>query len=85
MANSDHLVGSLIVTVAIIAMAEVARPLRFVNMLFGFWLMTAPWILSGSFADTWNGLVIGAALVALSLPNGRAGREHYGAWDKLVF
>ena len=29
MADSDHLVGALIVTVAVIAMAEVARPLRF--------------------------------------------------------
>src|SRR3546814_10822823 len=62
MANSDHLAGSLIVTVAIIAMAEVVRPLRFVNMLFGLWLMAAPWILSGSSADIWNGLVVGAAL-----------------------
>lgn len=85
MANSDHLVGSLVVTVAIIAMAEVARPLRFVNMLFGLWLMAGPWILSGSSADTWNGLVVGATLIALSLPNGRVGREHYGAWDNLVF
>ena len=85
MANSDHLAGSLIVTVAIIAMAEVVRPLRFVNMFFGLWLMAAPWILSGSSADIWNGLVVGAALVALSLPNGRVGREHYGAWDNLVF
>src|SRR3546814_21098796 len=85
MANSDHLAVSLIVTVASIAMAEVVRPLRFVNMLFGLWLMAAPWILSGSSADIWNGLVVGAALVALSLPNGRVGREHSGAWENMVF
>jgi hypothetical protein len=35
MANSDHLVGALVITVAVCAMAEVARPLRFINVLFG--------------------------------------------------
>ena len=35
LADSDHLVGALIVTVAVIATAEVARPLRFVNVVFG--------------------------------------------------
>jgi hypothetical protein len=44
-ANSDHLVGALIITVAVCAMAEVARPLRFLNVAFGFWLIAAPWLL----------------------------------------
>jgi len=42
MANSDHLIGALTITVAIIATAEVARPLRFINALFGIWLVIAP-------------------------------------------
>ena len=33
--DSDHLVGALVVTFAVIAMAEVGRPLRFLNVLFG--------------------------------------------------
>ena len=48
MADSDHLVGALIVTFAVMAMAEVARPLRFVNVAFGLWLMLAPWAAAGS-------------------------------------
>jgi hypothetical protein len=31
-ANSDHLVGALIITIAVCAMAEVARPLPFLNV-----------------------------------------------------
>src|SRR3546814_19145527 len=33
MADSDHLVGALVITVAVRAMAEVARPLPFINQI----------------------------------------------------
>lgn len=84
-ADSDHLVGALVVTVAIIAMAEVARPLRFLNVLFGLWLIAAPWLLQGSnVTGDVAGMVAGLALIALSLPRGRRSKEHYGSWDRLI-
>ena len=43
MANSDHVVGALVITVSITATAEVARPLRFANAALGAWLVAAPW------------------------------------------
>ena len=49
-ANSDYLAGAMIITIAICAMAEVARPLRFLNLLFGLWLAGAPWLLGGATA-----------------------------------
>jgi hypothetical protein len=82
LANSDHLVGALVVTVAVIAMAEVARTLRFINVLFGAWLIIAPWLLSGGSAVAASvEVVVGIALIALSLPRGRRSAEHYGSWD----
>jgi hypothetical protein len=85
MADSDHLVGALIITVAVIAMAEVARPLRFLNVGFGLWLVVAPWILNGaSTTASWAGVFVGLAVVALSLPRGRLSKEHYGSWDRLI-
>ena len=86
MANSDHLVGALVVTVAITAWAEVARPLRFINVLFGGWLIAAPWLLdgAGSALSVWNGVASGALLSALSLPRGPV-RDHYAGWDRYVF
>jgi hypothetical protein len=86
MADSDHIVGGLVITVAIIAMAEVARPLRFLNIAFGLWLVAAPWLLSGvpSAFATVNSVIAGLALVALSLPRGRRSGEHYGNWDRFV-
>ena len=85
MANSDHLVGALIVTFAVMAMAEVGRTLRFVNIGFGLWLVFAPWLLAGaSTFASWVGVLIGLSVVALSLPRGKSSSEHYGAWDRLV-
>ncbi|MFW6077900.1 MAG: SPW repeat domain-containing protein, partial [Hyphomicrobiales bacterium] len=80
------IVGGLVITVSIIAMAEVARPLRFVNVPFGLWLMIAPWLLTGagSSVAVLNGVLAGLALVALSLPRGRRSGEHYGGWDRFV-
>ncbi len=85
MADSDHLVGALILTVAVIAMAEVARPLRFLNVVFGLWLMAAPWLLEGaSTLAAWVGVIIGIAVIGLSLPRGPRSDEHYGSWDRYV-
>src|SRR5439155_21996630 len=70
-ADSDHLVGALVATVAVIAWAEVVRALRFVNVLFGVWLIAAPWLLGGTTTGTiWNDVLVGAALIMLSLPRG---------------
>ncbi len=47
MANSDHLIGSLVLTVISLAAAEVARPLRFLNILLGLALFCHPVHLRG--------------------------------------
>ena len=85
MADSDHLIGALAITVAVSAMAEVARPLRFISVLFGLWLIAAPWLLPGAtLLGAWAGVLTGAALIALSLPRGKRSSEHYGGWDRYV-
>ena len=85
MADSDHLVGALVVTTAVISMAEVGRPLRFINVLFGTWLVLAPWFLDGaSPLASWTGAVVGIAIIGLSLPRGTRSREHYAGWDRFV-
>jgi hypothetical protein len=73
------------VTISIIATAEVARPLRFVNVPAGLWLIAAPWVLEGgSMSANIAGAILGLAIVALSLPRGARSQHHYGRWDKLV-
>jgi len=83
-ADSDHLVGALIVTFAVIAIGEVARAVRFINVLFGAWLIAAPWLLAGiGQAASWNGVLAGVVLIVLSLPRGKV-KERYGSWDRYI-
>jgi hypothetical protein len=83
-ADSDHLAGALIATVAVIATAEVGRPTRFVNVPLGLWVIASPWILAGaSTAATVNAVVVGIAVILLSLPRG-AVRERYAGWQRRI-
>src|SRR3546814_10828966 len=78
MANSDHGVGALVITVAIIATAEVARALRFINVALGAWLIAAPFLLTGvGHLGAIMSVVVGIALIGLSLPRGKRSAEHY--------
>lgn len=84
LANSDHLVGALVFTFSIASFAEVARPLRMINILFGIWLIAAPWFIGGGHwvaagADT----VVGILLLLLAVPRGQI-RHHYNGWDRFL-
>jgi hypothetical protein len=81
----DYLVGALVITTAAIATAEVTRPLRFINVGFGLWLIATPWLLGGApVAGQASDVLVGLALVWLSLPRGPRSRGHYGGWDRLI-
>jgi hypothetical protein len=84
MANSDHLMGSLLITVSVLAFAEVARPLRFLNLPIGAWLIAAPSFLEGAgFAATVGSLIAGVLVIGLSLPRGPI-RHRYAGWNALL-
>ena len=85
MANSDHLIGALVVTFSIMAFAEVGRALRFINVPLGAWLIVAPWLLDGIASPfaAWNGVISGVLLIGLTIPRG-AIRNSYGGWDPYV-
>jgi uncharacterized membrane protein len=83
-ADNDHLVGSLVITVAGIALAEAARPVRYVNVALGAWLAAAPWLLDGyTTAGAAASVLGGLLIVGLALPRGSI-RQHYGAWDRMI-
>jgi nucleoside-diphosphate-sugar epimerase len=83
-ADSDHLLGALIVTISIAAMGEAARPARFINILLAIALMFAPFMFDGgsAVADV-AGVVAGLLLVALSIPRGRIDNA-YGGWSRYL-
>lgn len=82
--HSDHFIGAMIVTTAVIALADVGRVLRFANLLFGAWVIVSPWLLRGTIASAiWNDVVVGALVILLSFPRGRVG-ERYGSFARFI-
>ncbi len=83
-AHSDHLIGALIITVAIIALADVGRAARFVNVLFGVWLIASPWLLGGATTGArWNDMIVGTLVLLLSFPRGPVS-ERYGSYERFI-
>lgn len=84
MADADHVLGALVVTVSITALAEIARPVRFLNVLAGCALLATPWMFEGgSAAADWASVATGLALILLSLPRGRISNK-YGRWSRYL-
>jgi hypothetical protein len=80
MANADHLVGALALTVISLAAAEVARPLRFLLVPLGAALLVTPFVFEASTTQLAASIACGIALIALSLRRGPI-RGRYGAWQ----
>jgi hypothetical protein len=83
MANADHLIGALALTVISLAAAELARALRYLLIPLGAALLFTPFIFDAAAAQIIASLACGAALIGLSLRRGPI-RERYAGWQKLI-
>ncbi len=83
MADADHLIGALVLTVTVSAFAEIARPLRFLNMAFGVALLITPFAYGAPWLATLTYLLCGALLIGLSIRRGPV-RNRYGSWSKVI-
>ncbi|MEX2455545.1 MAG: vitamin K epoxide reductase family protein, partial [Rhodospirillaceae bacterium] len=82
---SNHIAGCLAILIAVTAMAEIVRPLRFLNVALGAWVAVSPFLMGGATtAEAAVHVVIGIALVGVSLPRGTRSEEHYGGWDRVI-
>lgn len=64
-ATNDRIVGPIVASVAFVALWDVVRPLRWLNVAPALWLLVAPWILG--YQDTVSTAnSVGAGLVALA-------------------
>jgi nucleoside-diphosphate-sugar epimerase/uncharacterized membrane protein len=83
LANADHLIGALAITIAVTALAEVARPVRYLNVLLGLALLVVPFIYDASMPVMLSELVCAVLLILLSLRRGPV-RNQYGNWNRLI-
>jgi len=83
MANADHLIGSLIITITITAFAEVARSLRFLNIFLGMALLIIPFVYGAGALSVISSVICGFALIALSFKRGSISNS-WGEWNKYI-
>ena len=82
-ANNFTTPGALVITFSVIAMAEVGRALRFINIAFAAWLTVAMFLFKNVFAQALSNTVIsGVIVIVLSFPKGGI-PEKYGTFDRV--
>ncbi|MFC6764543.1 vitamin K epoxide reductase family protein [Natrinema soli] len=82
MADSSHLMGSLVVSFTVIATAEPARAIRFLNIPLAVWIITVPWLVADvPTIAAINATVAGTLVLFLSIPRGPI-VDRYGGWER---
>ncbi|MEQ8559257.1 MAG: vitamin K epoxide reductase family protein [Henriciella sp.] len=81
LANADHLLGALVVTVSVAALAEPIRPVRLLNLCLGLAIALMPFIVEATLLQMAADVVVGLVIAALSLPRGSINHQ-YGQWSR---
>ena len=80
---NNRVLGPVVLACALIGLHEVARGLRWVNLVIGGWLLVAPWLLADTWTATLNQSCTGILLIVASLLPGRTWMEFGGGWSAL--
>ncbi len=80
---NDHVVGPLAATAALIAVFQVTRGVRWVNLPLGAWLVVAPLVLGYGRTEFVHSALAGLALAGLSLVPGARDEAFGGGWRAL--
>ncbi|MDQ2076606.1 NAD-dependent epimerase/dehydratase family protein [Marinimicrobium sp. ABcell2] len=83
MANWDHLIGALIITLAVIAMAESARMVRLLMVPLVAVLFITPFVYDVGTLSTVVTLVAAVTVIALAVRRGPI-TGHYGSWNRCL-
>lgn len=82
-ADVAHIGGAAIVVTAVVSMGEVARGLRWLNVVLGIGVAALVWLTDPGTAYAGVLLVSGALVAALAVPRGRV-REQYADWQRYI-
>ena len=83
MADAHHLLGALVITISVIALAESGRALRFINLFLALALMICAFVIPTSTANVIASLLASALIMAASIPKGPV-QSQYGRWSRLI-
>lgn len=82
-AATNHIIGALVITATVAALAPVARLGRFLNTLMGIVLLFAPLVAGADWAALGFSALAGLMLIALSIPRGTI-KSSFGNWDRFI-
>jgi hypothetical protein len=83
-ADNAHVVGPLIVSVSVVALSAVTRPVRWGLLPLGIWLVAAPWLLGLGWPAALHDAAVGLAIAALgAIRGGRVEEAFGGGWSAL--
>lgn len=83
-AHSDYIAGALVITFSVVAMGEIVRSLRFVNIVLGAWIGIAPYLLHNpDETGLYNAIACGILIIVFSIRRGRIVHS-YGGFNKYV-
>jgi hypothetical protein len=80
---NNRVLGPIVIALALTALHEALRGLRWVNLVIGCWLLLAPWVLGYNELPTVNGMITGVLLIGASLVRGRSCMTFDGGWSAL--
>jgi hypothetical protein len=83
-ANVDRIAGPLIIWIGVLALRDVTRPFRVLNVLPGLFLIIAPWLVPNTSALLAASILTGCATIALSIPGGRVRQRTGGGWRAVI-
>jgi hypothetical protein len=83
-AAHHHILGPLVASSAFVAVWEVLRPIRWLTVLFGFWLLLAPWPFDFTPDAAVNSIVVGLLLIVFGRVGDGVTQKYGGGWSALA-
>lgn len=83
-AKGDRVVAPLIVGFAVVAVAEVMRPLRWVTLVLGIWLIIQAWTFGYPPAAAANASGVGVVVAICAFVRGVIRQRYGGGWSALM-
>ncbi|HEY7343703.1 MAG TPA: hypothetical protein VH591_22730 [Ktedonobacterales bacterium] len=79
-----RIAGPLAILIGVLAVRSVTRPVRALNVLNGMFLAIVPWLVPNTGALLLTGVLVGWAIIVLSIPRGAVRQETGGGWWTIV-
>lgn len=79
-ATVARIAGPLAIWLGVLALRDVTRPVRALNVLNGMFLAIAPWLVPNTGALILTSVLVGWAVIVLSIPRGAVRQETGGGW-----